>query len=60
MYPAGGAVRLPAVFTDHAVLQQGTPVPIWGWAEAGEAVTVTFAGQTRTAMAGADGRWMVQ
>jgi len=52
-------VRLPALFSDHAVLQQGMPVPVWGWADPGEAVTVTLAGQTRAAEAAADGTWRV-
>ena len=59
VHTAGAAVRLPSVFSDHAVLQQGVPVPVWGWAAPGEEVTVTFAGQTRTAKAGADGAWRV-
>ena len=42
------------------VLQQGVAVPVWGVASAGEAVTVTFAGQTHTAAAASDGRWQVQ
>ena len=41
------------------VLQQKHEVPIWGTAEPGEAVTVTFAGQKRTVVAGADGKWRV-
>lgn len=53
------AVRLAEIFADHAVLQRGQPVPVWGWAEVGEQVTVEFSGQTRTVMAGADGRWAV-
>ncbi len=56
---ASAEVRLPSFFSDHAVLQQGVPVPVWGWAAPGEAVTVTLAGQTRTAKAGADGAWRV-
>jgi sialate O-acetylesterase len=48
-----------AVFADHMVLQHGKPVPIWGWADRGDKVTVQFAGQTKTAAAGRDGRWMV-
>jgi hypothetical protein len=52
-------VRLPSVFSDHAVLQQGVAVPVWGWAEPGEDVTVTVAGQTRAVKAGADGAWRV-
>ena len=39
-------VKLPAMFTDHAVLQRDMPVPVWGWADPGEKVTVTIAGQT--------------
>ncbi|MDR1009577.1 MAG: hypothetical protein LBM04_00320 [Opitutaceae bacterium] len=41
------------------VLQRDTPVPVWGLADPGEQVTVTFAGQTKTATAGADGKWRV-
>ena len=37
------------------VLQRGLPVPVWGWADAGEKVSVSFAGQTKTANAGDDG-----
>ena len=53
-------VKLPAVFSDNMVLQQGKPVPVWGWAAPGEQVTVAFAGQTATATAAADGKWMTK
>ena len=53
------AVKLPAVLSDSMVLQQGQPVPVWGWADKGEEVTVTFAGQTAKAKAGDDGAWRV-
>ena len=56
---AAAVLRLPAVFGDNMVLQQGQPVPIWGWADKGEEVTVSVAGQTRTANAGEDGRWKI-
>ncbi len=52
-------VRLPAVFGDHMVLQREAPVPVWGWADAGEAVTVSVGGQKKTTTSGADGRWSV-
>ncbi|MSU25044.1 MAG: sialate O-acetylesterase [Opitutus sp.] len=52
-------VSLAPLFTDHAVLQRDQPVPVWGRADAGEKVAVTFRGQTREAVAGADGRWIV-
>lgn len=57
---AWGDVRLPAIISDHMVLQQDMTVPIWGWADAGEEVTVTIAGQTKTAVPGPDGKWLIQ
>lgn len=52
-------VKLPAVFSDHAVLQRAMPVPVWGWAEPGEEVTVAIAGQTQKATADDKGKWRV-
>lgn len=57
---ASAAVKPSALFTDHMVLQQGMEVPIWGTADPGEAVRVTFNGQTVSTTAGADGKWMVR
>ena len=53
------AVRLSAPFADGAVLQREMKVPVWGTAGAGESVRVTFAGQEKTAVADADGKWRV-
>ncbi|MCL4401193.1 MAG: sialate O-acetylesterase [Acidobacteria bacterium] len=53
-------VRLPAIFSDHMVVQRGRSVPVWGWADPGEDVTVSIAGRTKKARAGADGKWMVR
>lgn len=53
-------LRLPAIISDGMVLQQQQANPIWGWDTPGTAVTVTFAGQTHRATAGADGRWTVR
>lgn len=55
-----GAVELPTMFSDHAVLQRGEKVPVWGWGEAGEKVTVEFGGQSVAATAAADGAWRVE
>jgi sialate O-acetylesterase len=52
--------RLGSPFCDHMVLQREKPVAIWGWAEAGEEVTVRFADQQKSATAALDGRWRVQ
>jgi sialate O-acetylesterase len=53
-------VKLPPVIGSGMVLQRDMAVPIWGWAEAGEEVTVSFAGQTKKAKASDDGKWMVK
>ncbi len=53
-------LKLPSIFSDHMVLQCDQPVPVWGWAAAGEKVTVEFAGQSKTATVGANGKWMVK
>lgn len=52
-------VRTPQIFSDHMVLQREMPVRIWGWADAGEQVRVSFAGQRVETLAGADGHWQV-
>jgi len=52
-------VRLPGLFSDDMVLQEGARVAVWGWADEGEKVTVTFRGQKVTATA-KDGKWMVE
>ena len=52
-------VTLAPLFSDRAVLQQGVALPIWGWAEPGERVTVSLAGQVKQTQAAADGAWRV-
>src|SRR5256714_15128967 len=52
-----GAVKLPAIISDHMVLQQGAPVRVWGSAAAGESVRVEFQGQTVSVKAGENGKW---
>lgn len=50
-------LALPAILGDHAVVQSGGSVPVWGWAKPGARVTVVLAGQERKVAAGKDGRW---
>ncbi len=54
---AGAEVRLPNMLSDHAVLQRGQPIHIWGWAEPGEQVTVGFHEQRLAATADTLGKW---
>lgn len=52
-------VQLPAVISDHMLLQRDVPVRIWGKADPGEAVTVAFRGQTVKTETNDLGRWFV-
>ncbi|WP_018631051.1 sialate O-acetylesterase [Niabella aurantiaca] len=54
------AVKLPAVIADHMVLRQKTTVALWGWADAGEHITIrcSWNRQPVRVTAGADGRWL--
>lgn len=50
-------VRLPAIFSDHMVLQRDRPLPVWGWGEPGEKVRVAFGRETSEAIVSEGGRW---
>ncbi len=39
------AVKPAPLFSDNMVLQAGQPVPVWGWADDGEVVTIKFRNQ---------------
>ncbi len=52
-------VRLPHVLGDHMVVQRDKPLPVWGWAEPGEKVSVSLGGQRAATTADAQGRWKV-
>jgi sialate O-acetylesterase len=54
------ALRLHGLFADGMVLQRERPCPVWGAAAANDEVAVSIAGQTKTARAGADGRWSLK
>ena len=61
VFPAAPRAQSPLalgpLFQDHAVVQRGKPVPVWGTAGAGEEVSVTFAGRQSSARADESGRW---
>ena len=58
--PLAADVKLPHVICDHMVLQRDMPLPIWGWADPGERVTVTLDGHTVETTADGGGRWEVK
>ncbi|HYO81932.1 MAG TPA: sialate O-acetylesterase, partial [Bryobacteraceae bacterium] len=57
--PVLADVRLPYLFADGMVLQRDMPVQVWGSANGGERVEVSFRGASRTTKADQLGRWSV-
>ena len=50
-------VKLPAILSNHMVLGKTAQVPIWGWADPAEGVSVSIAGQSAKTKADPNGRW---
>ncbi|MDQ8181552.1 sialate O-acetylesterase [Pelagicoccus sp. SDUM812005] len=51
-------VRLNSLFSDGMVVQRETEIPIWGWADAGETVSITASwGASAQTTTNADGTW---
>jgi sialate O-acetylesterase len=53
-------VKLPAIFSNGMVLQQKSKVVVWGWADAGEEITVTASWASVSPVkikTGATGKW---
>lgn len=53
-------VRLPAILSDHMVLQAGKPATLWGWADPGEKVSAQLGDKKADATATADGKWSLK
>ncbi len=52
--------KLSSLFTKGAVLQQGSTIPVWGTATAGESVLVRLGSHQATARANQEGQWRVE
>lgn len=52
-------LKVASLFTDHAVLQRGKPVPVWGWAKPGDQVEVAYKTGKVSVEADQNGRWQV-
>jgi sialate O-acetylesterase len=57
---ANADVKLASIFGDSMVLQRDMAVPVWGWADADEEVTVTLGDQIKKVTADKEGRWQVK
>ena len=53
-------VRLPDIFSDHAVLQRSSATAVFGNADAGEKITVVYGNVHAQTVAGKDGRFLVK
>ncbi len=51
-------VKLARIFNDHMVIQRSKPIQVWGWAKAGEKISVSLAGNTQHVKANKDGEWL--
>ena len=58
--PVRAELSLPAVFSDHMVLQRQQPIAVWGKADPGQKVQAALGDAQATATAGDDGRWTLQ
>ena len=54
------ALTPASLFKKNAVLQREMPVPVWGTAEPGEEVQVSYAGQSVSRRADSEGNWIVE
>ena len=52
-------VKLPRIFSAGAVLQRDRPLPVWGWADPEEKITVTLGTQEANTVTDNGGRWSV-
>lgn len=57
--PARAAITVPSFFSENMVLQRDVPVPLWGWAADGEAISVIY-GDHQLKTVAMDGRWRVE
>jgi sialate O-acetylesterase len=55
--PAKPRLEAASIFSSGMVLQRDRPLPIWGWSDPGETITVSFAGHTAKTKSTDDGKW---
>ena len=53
-------VKLPKIFGDNMILQRDRTIPVWGWSDANEKITVQFDHQTKKTKADKNGKWMIK
>ena len=53
-------LKLSVLFGEHAVLQSGISIPVWGWTEPKTIVECTLAGECAHVMAQPDGKFLLR
>ena len=53
-------ITLPRIFGSNMVLQRNKPIPVWGWADPGEKITIQFNKQVKKTKAAKDGSWKIE
>ncbi|MEK6795828.1 MAG: sialate O-acetylesterase [Spirochaetota bacterium] len=53
-------MKLSCMFTDHAVLQRNSPVPVWGWTKPLAAVRAKMGAYEAQTLSGADGKFVLR
>jgi sialate O-acetylesterase len=56
---ATAQLSIPKIIAHNMVLQRHQPIPVWGMAKAGDAVTVTFNQQEKKTVADKTGNWKI-
>ena len=58
--PGVEAIRPAGIFSSGCVLQRGRTVPVWGTCAPNDSLTLQMNGQTKSAVADANGKWRVE
>jgi sialate O-acetylesterase len=53
-------VKLPRIFSSNMVLQKGIEIPVWGWADKGEQITVILNNKSVRTKTDGNGKWKVK
>jgi len=54
---ANADIWLPKLFSNNMILQREMQVPIWGWADSGEKVTIEIGGHIAETITATNGKW---
>jgi sialate O-acetylesterase len=57
--PLKAEVTLPRIFSDNMVIQRDVTTKVWGWAEKGESIVISFNNATVKTKADKNGNWSV-